>query len=157
MKRVLIAYLSRTGTTRKMAEYIAEGVRIAGHEAEVKNIGEIGDTAHLGGYDGYVFGCPTYHLDMPGSFKTFLSLAGDANLRGKAGGAFSSRTHPTSDDSGDAASPVFEMMESVFGMRMTRLGPFDLKAELLEEMEGIRACQDYGKSVGEVFHSPGDA
>lgn len=32
--KVLIAYVSRTGHTEKMANYIAEGVRFAGHEPE---------------------------------------------------------------------------------------------------------------------------
>jgi flavodoxin len=40
MKKVLIAYDSRTGKTQQMAEYIAEGVRISGNEAEVRKITE---------------------------------------------------------------------------------------------------------------------
>ena len=30
MKKVLIAYASRTGNTKKMADYIAEGARFSG-------------------------------------------------------------------------------------------------------------------------------
>ena len=41
MKKVLIAYVSRTGKTEKMAEYIAEGVRFSGHGAEIKRVSEI--------------------------------------------------------------------------------------------------------------------
>ena len=44
-------------------------------------------------------------------------------------------------------------MESEFKMRMTTLGPFDLKAELIEGPEGMRACQDYGKSVAEMLEN----
>lgn len=36
MKKVLISYFSRTGKTQQMAEYIAEGLRIAGHDVDVK-------------------------------------------------------------------------------------------------------------------------
>jgi len=36
MKKVLVAYVSLTGKTQQMAEYIAEGIRISGHEAETK-------------------------------------------------------------------------------------------------------------------------
>ena len=36
MKTVLIAYVSRTGHTRKMAELIAEGVRFSGNSAEIR-------------------------------------------------------------------------------------------------------------------------
>jgi len=34
MKKVLVAYLSRTGKTEKMAEYIAEGIRFTGNTAD---------------------------------------------------------------------------------------------------------------------------
>ncbi|MBP1726529.1 MAG: Flavodoxin, partial [Deltaproteobacteria bacterium] len=33
MKKILVAYESRTGNTEKMAQYIAEGVRIGGQTA----------------------------------------------------------------------------------------------------------------------------
>jgi flavodoxin len=36
MKNVLVVYLSMAGHTEQLAEYIAEGIRIAGCEAEVK-------------------------------------------------------------------------------------------------------------------------
>ena len=41
MSNVLIAYASVTGNTEKMAQYIAEGVRIGGCEAVVKNVSNI--------------------------------------------------------------------------------------------------------------------
>ncbi len=41
MKRVLVAYFSLTGKTEKMAEFIAEGVRFAGHQAVVKKMSDI--------------------------------------------------------------------------------------------------------------------
>ena len=41
MKKVLVAFFSKTGTTETMAEYIAEGVRIAGHEVALKKVSDI--------------------------------------------------------------------------------------------------------------------
>jgi len=41
MHKVLVAYISRTGMTEKMANYIAEGVRMAGHDAQVRKIADI--------------------------------------------------------------------------------------------------------------------
>ncbi|MFO7686576.1 MAG: flavodoxin domain-containing protein [Desulfobacterales bacterium] len=41
MKRVLIAYASRTGKTEEMANYIAEGIRFSGNNAVLKNISEV--------------------------------------------------------------------------------------------------------------------
>jgi len=146
MGKVLIGYYSRTGNTEKMAEYIAEGVRLTGNTAELKKISEIKDEKDLGGYDGFVFGCPTYHRDITGGMKTFLFLAEKANLVGKMGGAFGSYTH-----SGESADMIFDTMLYVFKMDMVDLGPLDLKEQVLETDEGVRACQDYGKAVGQKF------
>ena len=144
MKKVLVAYFSRTGMTEKMAEYIAEGVRFSGHIADVKKIGDIKNEKALQGYDGYLFGCPTYHRDMTENFKTFLFMAQKANLQGKVGGAFGSQTH-----SGEASKYIFDTMEFVFKMNMTDLGSFNLLEALITSNDGVKACQDYGRGVGE--------
>jgi len=144
MKRVLIAYVSRTGKTEKMAEYIAEGVRVTGNDAEVKKITEIKNEKGLDEYDGYVFGSPTYHRDMTDGMKTFLFLAQKANLQGKVGGAFGSYTH-----SGDAPKAIFDTMEYVFKMDVLDLGSFNLKEHIIETDKGLRACQDYGRAVAQ--------
>jgi flavodoxin len=87
MKKVLIAYFSLTGKTEKMAEYIAEGVRFSGQQAVTKKISDIKTANDLNGYDGYIFGSPTYHRDMAEPMKTFLFLAKNAGLRGKTSGS----------------------------------------------------------------------
>ncbi len=142
MKKVLIAYDSRTGHTEKMAEYIAEGIRMGGNEVELKKIQSIKKEADLQGYDAYVLGCPTYHRDMTGGMKTFLFLMEKAGLEGKVGGAFGSYTH-----SGDAPGYIYDTMEHVFRMKMTDLGSFNLKERLVDDPQGMRACQDYGKGI----------
>ena len=144
MKKVLISYFSRTGKTQQMAEYIAEGVRISGHDAEIRKISEIKNENELAGYDGYVFGSPTYHRAMPGLVETFLFLAQKANLAGKVGGAFGSYTH-----SGDAPKMIFDTMEFVYKMNVVDLGSLNLLEHVLETREGLKACQDYGKAIGE--------
>lgn len=144
MKKILVAYDSRKGHTEKMAEYIAEGIRIQGNEASVKTISSIKKEGALQGYDGYIFGCPTYHRDITGPMKTFLFLVEKANIEGKVGGAFGSYTH-----SGDAPAIIFDTMEHVFKMDMTNLGSFNLKEDIVLKDEGLRACQDYGKSLSE--------
>ncbi len=82
MKKVLIAYFSLTGKTEKMAEYIAEGVRFSGQQAVAKKISGIKTANDLSGYDGYIFGSPTYHRDMAEPMKTFLSWQRRPTLRG---------------------------------------------------------------------------
>jgi len=140
--RGLIAFSSLTGNTEKMAQYIAEGVRFTGSEAVVKNITEIKEASALEGFDIYIFGSPTYHRDMMGTMKTFLFLAKKAALEGKLAGAFGSYTH-----SGDAPSLILETMEYVYKMKSTNLGSFNLKEALVNTSDGIRACQDYGKTM----------
>ncbi len=144
MGKVLIAYDSRTGNTKQMAAFIAEGVRMSGHEAELEKITAIKNEKALQGYDGYVFGCPTYHRDMTNGMKTFLFLVQKAELKGKVGGAFGSYTH-----SGDAPKLIFDTMEYVFKMDMVDLGSFRLKEDMVATGEGMRACQDYGRALAE--------
>ena len=143
MKKVLVAYYSRTGKTEQMATDIAEGVRFSGNAAEVIKISELKSEKDLAGFDGYIFGCPTYHKDMTENFKTFLFLVEKANLAGKMGGAFGSSTH-----SGEAPGYIFDTMEHVFKMEMTNLGPFGLREAQVNTTEGMRACQDYGRALG---------
>ena len=140
MKKVFIAYFSLTGRTESMAQYIAEGIRIRGKEAVVKKLSAIKNADDLAGYDGYIFGSPTYHRDMAEPMKTFLFLARKADLAGKLAGAFGSYTHD-----GDAPAMVFGTMQHVFKMEPFELGSFNLLEAVLEKDEGLRACQDYGK------------
>ena len=146
MAKVLIAYYSRMGNTEKMAEYIAEGARLTGNSAELKKISDIKDEKDFGGYDGFVFGCPTYHRDITAGMKTFLFLAEKANLVGKMGGAFGSYTH-----SGESAEMIYDTMLYVFKMDMVDLGALNLKEQALKTDEATRACQDYGKAIGQKF------
>jgi flavodoxin len=146
MKKVLVAYYSRTGKTEKMAEDIAEGVRFSGCAAEMKGISDIKSEKDFDGYDGFIFGCPTYHRDMTENFKTFLFLAQKGGLEGKVGGAFGSSTH-----SGEAPGFIFDTMEHVFKMQMTNLGPFGLREAQVTTTEGMRACQDYGRTLGKLL------
>jgi flavodoxin len=164
MKKVLIAYFSLSGNTEKMAQYIAEGVRMSGQQATVKKVSGLKSPEDIAGYDGYIFGCPTYYRDIAEPMKQFLFLAKKADLKGKPGGTFGSYTHD-----GSAAGMVFDTMQYVFKMEPFGLGPLNMKDIMLEEpgrekkntkeyvagevhgeaREGMRACQDYGKVFGE--------
>ena len=146
MKKLMVAYLSRTGKTEKMAEYIAEGIRFTGNTAVLMKISEIKDEKALEGYDGYVFGCPTYHRDVTEGMKTFLFSAKKADLMDKIGGAFGSYTH-----SGESAQMIFDTMQHVFKMEMVDLGPLNMKEHTIDAPEGMRACHDYGKAIGQMF------
>jgi flavorubredoxin len=146
VKKILIAYTSRAGTTEKMANYLAEGIRMSGDEVQVAKIASLKKEEQLSGFDGYIFGCPTYHKDMTGGMKQFLFLAEKANLTGKIGGAFGSHTH-----SGESAPMIFDTMQHVFKMDMVTLGPLNLTEAMMETDEGSKACQQYARAVSETF------
>lgn len=164
MKRALVAYYSVTGGTEAMAQYIAEGIRISGQEAVVKKISDITRIDDLYGYDGYIFGSPTHFRDVPGDMKAFLTMAQQADLTGKLGGAFGSYTHD-----GGAPAIILDTLQYVYKMEPFELGPLNMKEFMLEETgrdrqqrsqyvagevlkegdEGMRGCQDYGRVFGE--------
>jgi flavorubredoxin len=130
--------------TEKMANYIAEGLRIAGLTAQVKKNSQIKKETELAGYDGYVLGCPSYHRDMSNGMISFLFLAQKANLVGKIGGSFCSYTH-----SGESGPMIYDTMQFVYKMDMVDLGALNLKEHTIDTREGTKACQDYGKAIAE--------
>jgi len=150
MSKVLIASFSHSGKTAKMAEFIAEGIRMQSGQAIVKNMGDIQSAADLAGYDGYIFGSPTYSLDIPGPVNSFLELAASAGLEGKPGGAFGAYKHEVGyQPGGVAAEMILDKMEKDFKMEPFYLGPLRMKEDDIETVDGMRACQDYGRVFGE--------
>jgi multimeric flavodoxin WrbA len=150
MKKVLIAYYSSGGVTKQMAEYIAEGVRIGGGEADVKKIEDPGAGAEISGYDGYIFGSPTYSLDVPGPMKEFLDAARAADLKGKPIGSFGSFTHDVGyQHDTHAPALIMETLEHDAGMKRFELGPFSLKEDDVGTDDGLKTCHDYGRVFSE--------
>lgn len=143
MGKVLIVYASRADETRRIAELVAEGVRISGHEAVLKQTGEIKSEEDLKGYDGYAFGSATYHGEMITSMKQVLFIAERAELKGKIGGAFGAYGW-----SGEAAGRIFDTMNHIYEMKMVS-GPLMLKASWIQG--GIQAAQSYGKSIAALI------
>ncbi|MBT3388420.1 MAG: nitric oxide synthase [Desulfobacula sp.] len=139
MGKVLILYASRSNETKSIAELIAEGVRISGHEVEMKKTSQIKSEEDLKGYDGYAFGSATYHGEMISSMKQILFIAERAELKGKPGGSFGAYGW-----SGEAPGRIFDTMQHVYGMKMVS-GPLMLKASWVGG--GNKAAQDYGKSI----------
>jgi flavodoxin I len=142
MKKILVAYTSRTGTTEKMADYLAEGIRMSGNEATSVKISTLKKDKDLAGFDGYLFGCPTYHKDMTNGMKQFLFLAQKAKLNGKIGGAFGSHTH-----SGEAAPMIFDTMQYVLKMDVSELGALSITDDTMVTDEGLKACHQYAKAL----------
>ncbi len=143
MGKVLLVYASRSNETKRIAELIAEGVRVSGHEAVVKKANEIKSEEDINGYDGYIFGSATYHGEMITSMKQILFIAERADLKGKPGGSFGAYGW-----SGEAPGRIFDTMENLFSMKMLT-GPLMLKASMIEG--GIQAAQAYGKEIAALL------
>lgn len=139
MSKVLIVFSSRTGETKKIAELIAEGIRLSMIDVTLKDVTELKKAEELDGYDAYVFGSSTYHGEMMNRMKTFLFLAERADLKGKAGGAFGSYGW-----SGEAAERIFATMKNVYGMQVVS-GPLMLKDAAIGG--AIKMAQEYGKEI----------
>ena len=139
MPTALIAYSTRTGETRNIAELIAEGLRFAAVTVTLKGVVDIRRETELADFDIYVFGSSTYHGTMMDRMKTFLFLAERADLKGKVGGAFGAYGW-----SGEAAERIFETMQNIYGMEMAG-GPLMLKSAAVDG--GITAAQAYGREL----------
>jgi flavodoxin len=150
MKKVLIAYFSATGTTEKMAEYIAEGIRISGQGVVVRKTSEVKAPDDLAGYDGYIFGAPTYSLDVPEPMKKILLAVEKASLEGKLGGSFGSYSHEvTYKHNAYAPAIIYNTLQTASKMEPFELGPLNLREDMVATGEGMKACHDYGRAFGE--------
>jgi flavorubredoxin len=145
MAKVLIVYATRTGETRQIAELIAEGIRIAGHEADVVDAKKIKSESDLKSYDAYAFGSSTYHGEMLQAMKTFLFIAEKADLANKPGGAFGSYGW-----SGEANDRIFNTMKHVLKMDMVG-DTLRLKSSSLGG--GLKMAQDYGREIAKKLGS----
>jgi flavorubredoxin len=143
MAKALIMFATRTGETEKIGHLIAEGLRIAGVDTEVRDVKTIKSEEELNGFDALVLGSATYHGEMMQPMKTFLFLAEKADLKGKVGGAFGAFGW-----SGEAPDRIFDTMKNIFAMKMTN-SALRLKASTLEG--GIKAAQSYGREVAALI------
>lgn len=92
MAKILVFYYSRTGNTEKMANLIAQGMRLAeGAQVDVKRVPGIKASEWLQ-YDALVAGVPVYYGMVPADIKQLFdeSVEFHGQLQGKLGGAFAS-------------------------------------------------------------------
>ena len=73
MPKVLVAYYSKTGNTKQVAEAIAEGAKsVKGVNVEIKNVADISAKEAVEA-DGFAFGSPAYFSMMSGPLLTLLT------------------------------------------------------------------------------------
>ena len=151
MAKALVAYVGRTGQTKKIAQLIAEGLRMSGVEADVEELSRLTKPEDLAGYDAYVFGSATYHGEMMQPMKTFLFMVEKAGLEGKVGGAFSS----SANVGGGNETTVLDLVKAllIHGMVVPgsasgdHYGPVSIGAP---DERASRQCEQMGRLVGEL-------
>lgn len=91
MKKVLVAYYSKSGNTKKMAQMIAESLTNKGVHVDLQNVDEV-NIDKLPEYDGYIIGSPNYFGGMAYPVKKFFdeSVKYFKKLEGKLAAAFTS-------------------------------------------------------------------
>jgi len=145
MAKALIVCATRTEETLRIGNLIAEGIRVAGHEATVLKVNVIKTETDLQGYDALIFGSATYHGDMIQAMKQMLFLAEKAGLEGTVGGAFGAFGW-----SGEAPDRIFNTMKNIFNMDMVS-GPLRLKSSSLGG--AVQMAQDYGREIADKLSS----
>jgi NAD(P)H dehydrogenase (quinone) len=90
MAKVLIIYYSKTGNTKKMAEYVGEGAQSEGVEVALKPVDQTTPEDMLAA-NGIVIGSPTYFGTMAAEVKELLdkSVKYFGKMNSKVGAAFS--------------------------------------------------------------------
>ena len=145
MAKVMIVYDSRTGETEKIANLIAEGIRMSGNEVVLQRARSIKKEDAFSGFDAIVFGSATYHGEMMEGMKTLLFLAEKAGLEDKAGGSFGAFGW-----SGEAPDRIFDTMKHVLKMDMVS-GPLRLKSADLGG--GLQMAHDYGREISKKLNA----
>ncbi|MFW5997048.1 MAG: flavodoxin family protein [Lentisphaeria bacterium] len=93
---VLVAYYSRGGTTKSMAESVAKGVKEAGGEPLLRSVEEVTEDDMLT-CKGLILGSPVYFGTMAAPVKEFIDkhIGLRKKMEDKVGAAFVSAGHHT--------------------------------------------------------------
>ena len=142
MARILVLYYSSYGHMAQMADAVAEGVRAAGHQADVARVPETApaevaaaagfraDESHpviagpnaLAEYDGIVVGSPTRFGRLASQMAAFLDTCGGlwatGALTGKVGAVFTS----TASQHGGQETTLFSLITNLLHFGMTVVG-----------------------------------
>lgn len=154
MSRILIGYYSKTGTTKKMAEEVAEGVSNSKIEVEVdlKNVEDV-DIGSLLDYDALVLGSPTYYGTPAAEIKEFIdkSIAHHGDLEGMIGGAFSS----SANTAGGNETTIISLLQNllVHGMIIQGMSDGDHYGPVVvgkPEEEELQQCKKYGRKIAKL-------
>ena len=166
MARILVLYYSSYGHVAQMAEAVAEGVRGAGHECDIRRVPETAppevakaagfsaNESHaviegpdaLEGYDGLVVGTPTRYGRMTSQMASFWDQTGGLWMKGalvgKVGAAFTS----TAAQHGGQETTLFSIITNLLHMGCTIVG-LDYNFAAQNGSEEVKGGSPYGAST----------
>ena len=143
MAKALILWSSRKGETVKIGDLIAEGLRAAGCEAEIRDVVYVDDISEVTGYDALILGSSTYNGQMNEGMKKFLFKLEKAELGGVVGAAFGAYGW-----SGEAPRRVFNTMKHIFKMKMVT-GPLLIKSASQDGAAGM--AEEYAGEIAALI------
>jgi NAD(P)H dehydrogenase (quinone) len=165
MARILVLYYSSYGHVAQMAEAVAEGVRQAGHDCDIRHVPEtvpaeiaqgagfqpmrhevISGPEALGEYDGLVVGTPTRYGRMSSQMAAFWDTTGGLWMKGalvgKVGAAFTS----TAAQHGGQETTLFSVLTNLLHMGCTIVG-LDYNFAAQNGSEEVKGGSPYGAST----------
>lgn len=141
MAKLAIIYLSTQGSTRMMAEAIAEGADSRHLEVRIDNFYEW-DPKDAASYDAIAIGSSTFYYKMLEPISKFLDSVIAEGVDGKIGAAFGSYGW-----SGEAPVLIAEKMRDA-GMKV--VDPV-LRVQYIPAEKDLKECQRLGKDIATKF------
>ncbi|MEN3292737.1 MAG: hypothetical protein V7642_1990 [Burkholderiales bacterium] len=152
MKKLAVIYHSGHGHTEHIAGHVASGARsVSGIDVSVLKADQLATSPEeLLGFDGFIFGSPTYLGGVSGPFKLFMDSTGrlwkSHQLKGKLASGFTVSSLPAGDKQSTLLSMfVFAMQHGMIWVGNAILPeqhsgvPYDEAANRLGSWSGLMA------------------
>ena len=148
-KKALVLFYSRSGSTERMANIIADAIRGKSIDVKVERVDAI-DLSLLPTYDAIAIGSPTYFSNIAWPVKKLIDESivfyRSNQLSGKVAGIFASAG--TEKDARDCLKMLQIALGVHHGMRVVE-GIVRAAAETDEET--AMRCQEYGRKLAEAI------
>ena len=140
MATILVVYYSASGSTKKMAELVAEGASEVGKHAVKLVSAEQVDMAAFGAAAGFAFGSPDYYTYMAGQMKIVFdrALSLVKSLKGKPFVSF------VSHGGGGGAIDSLDALGKAVGLKRVCDGVKSLGAP---SKQGAEDCRELGRKL----------
>jgi NAD(P)H dehydrogenase (quinone) len=165
MTKVLVLYYSSYGHIETMAHAVAEGVRTAGADVDVKRVPElvppdVAKSSHfkvdqaapiatideLANYDAIIFGTPTRFGNMAAQMRNFLDQAGGLWFQNKLVGKVASVFTSSATQHGGQESTILTFIPTTLHLGMIYVGlPYTFSGQFGHEE--VKGASPYGAST----------